>query len=399
MAESATTSAIPATGISTASAAAPIVARSEPIPTDPLIRPDPALPILKPWYDLKEKANNDLDLKISPSYTLLYQAADHVIPDEAHHDLFQGRADLFTDWTLFKDGRNTGSFVFLARSGENIGTAQSFALSPAVGDDLGIDSLQGGGENHPISVNLLYWRQSFFDDKLALYLGKIHPNQYTDLDPFNNDETTQFLGSPFDGNPSNPQLGNYSVGAAAEYKFTEVFYIHGLAMDSQGASNLPPNTTFDGKYYEAVEVGAKPIVDGLGKGNYRLTGWHDQQAGGGEGSGISVGFSQEIGEGWAPFGRWGYGDPEVSGIMQLASGGIANISPFGRRGDMFGLGVSWGDPSDHTLRQEVFIETFYRLKITDSLEFSPDVELLLPPADRDAQSTVWIFGARLKATF
>jgi porin len=371
---------------------------SEVIPKDPLISPDPAQPVLQPWYDLKQQADKDASLKISPSYTFLYEVADKTANSD-RNDLFQGRLDLSADWTLLRDGKNTGSIGFLLRSGENIFTSQHFAMGPAVGDNMIIDSLQGNGENHPISINLLYWRQSFLDDDLAFYIGKIHPNQHMDLDPFNNDETSQFLGLPFDGNVSNPQLGNYSVGAAVEWRFYEDFHIHALVMDSQGAPNLPPNTTFDGKYYEGVELGWQPKFEGLGKGNYRIDGWYDQAKDGGEGAGMSVGFSQEIGEGWAPFGRWGTGDPDVSSFRQMLSGGIANVAPFGRRGDMFGIGAAWGDPSDNTVRQEVMLETFYRLQITDSLQFSPDVQCLLPPADRGAEDTVFVFNARLKLIF
>ena len=366
---------------------------------DPLIAPDPAAGILRPWVDFKSKAASNWDLIISLTYTILYQDANHVV-NGGSYDLLQGRADLGIDWTLSRDGKNTGSIGFLARSGENIGTSQHFAMGNAVGDTLGIDSLQGNSENHPISVNLLYWRQSFLDDKLAFYVGKIHPNQYLDLDPFNNDETTQFLSGPFDGNASNPNLGAYSVGAAAEYQIADDWHIHGVVIDAQGASNLPPDTTFDGRYYEGLEVRWRPTFESLGKGNYRITGWHAQAPDGeAEGSGVSIGFSQEIGGGWAPFGRWGYGNPDVASMEQMISGGIANVNPFGRRGDMFGIGVAWGNPSDGAQRQEVLIETFYRLKLTDSLEFSPDVEVLLPPGDRHAESTVVILGARLKAVF
>lgn len=386
-----------------AASAAPTAAQQPPQPAedtqDPLISPDPAKPLLQPWYDLKAKAKDKQELEINPSYTFLYQNATNVIDDQ--NDVLGGRLDLNINWTLLHVGqKDTGSIGFLFRSGVNIGENQNFNLSQEVGDDMVMNALQGGGKQHPATVNLIYWRQSFFDDKLAFYVGKIHPNQHIDLDPVNNDETRQFLAAPFDGNLSNPQEGNYAPGVAMEWTIVDDFYFHALAMDALGSPGTGFGTTFDGKYYEAAQFSWEPTLKDLGKGNYRVFGWHTQTDSGDEGSGIGVGFSQEIGkDGWAPFGRWGYGDDQVTSMRQMVSGGIGNLHPFGRRGDMFGIGLAWGDPSDSSLRQQTMLETFYRLKLTDSLELSPDVELFMPPSSRENQDFVAVFGIRLKALF
>lgn len=366
---------------------------------DPLITPDPALPLLQPWYDVKAQAKNKLDMEINPSYTFLYQNATNVIGDQ--NDLLNGRLDLNINWYLLRDGKNTGSIGFLLRSGVNIGSNQDFSLAPQIGDNMVSNAIQGGGEEQPITVNLIYWRQSFFDDKLAFYIGKIHPNQHIDLDPMNNDETRQFLAAPFDGNLANPQEGNYAPGAAVEYTIVENVYFHALVMDALGAPGTGFNTTFDGKYYEAAQLGWEPDVKDLGKGNYRVFGWHTQAKDGSEGSGVGVGFSQEIGDGWAPFARWGYADADVCSFRQMVSGGLANTRPFGRRGDMFGIALAWGDPtsSDATVRQQTMLETFYRLKLTESLELSPDLQLFMPPSSKENQDFVAVFGLRLKALF
>ena len=58
---------------------------------------------------------------------------------------------------------------------------------------------QGGGEQEPITLNILYWRQDLLSNRLSFYVGKLHPNQHISLSLFNNDERTQFLNGENDG--------------------------------------------------------------------------------------------------------------------------------------------------------------------------------------------------------
>lgn len=174
--------------------------------------------------------------------------------------------------------------------------------------------------------------------------------------------------------------------------------MHAMAADTQGSPQTGFSTLKEGLFYEAAEVGYEPKVAGLGQGHYRLTGWHTDN-GNTAGYGISIDFDQEIGGGWVPFIRWGYADPKVSEVEQTVAGGIANIRPFGRSGDMFGVAAAWGDPSDPRLPDETLIETFYRVHVTDHMDFSPDVQVVMNPANRPGVGVVGVFGARVELLF
>jgi porin len=365
---------------------------------DPIFAPDPLGPVLEPWYNLRAKADKDLGLAITPAYTFLYQNATDTV--SGNNQVLDGRFDLGANWTLLHTGPNdTGSLGFLFRSQVNIGSAREVNLGQNVGDILITNALAGGGEQIPAAVYLLYWRQSFLDNRLALSLGKIHPNQYIDLSAVADDETKQFLALPFDGNTSNPLEGAYSPGGVVETQLTKDLHFNALFISSVGT----PQTGFQGwasdHFYEAAEFGYAPKVANWGTGNYRITGWHND-IGTDDGFGISVLLEQEFPGHWVPFARWGYGDPSVTSIQQLAAFGITNIRPFGRRSDMFGIAGAWGEPSNRDgFRDEVLIETFYRIQFTQSLQFSPDIQLLVPPGNQDANDVVAIFGARLKVLF
>ncbi len=88
----------------------------------------------------------------------------------------------------------------------------------------------------------------------------------------------------------------------------------------------------------------------------------------------SVGFDKEISVGWAPFARTGHGESEVTAIRDFVLIGIANLRPFKRPGDMIGIAGTYSHSSDRLLREEWLFESYYRIKITDSAIFSPDIQ-------------------------
>lgn len=367
-----------------------------PPPLDPLITHDPFAPLLEPWYALRRVLDRDADLRINSYYTLLYQNADHVAAGD--HNAFNGRLDFNVDWTLFRHGKDTGSIGFLLRSGENIGQSQDFNLSNNIGSIAGTNSLQGGGKQAPATINLLYWRQSFADNRFAVYIGKLHPNQHIDLSPVANDESNQFLAGPFDGNASNPLQGAYTPGAALEWQVTPTVHVNAIVVDSEGQAQTGLETLKNGHFYEAVELGYQPTWFKAEKAFYRLVFWHNNTRTG-DGAGVALGFDQPIGGGWVPFGRFGYGDPDATAVDLTAGLGIANTHPFNRRGDLFGLACAWLRPSDRSRHQETIVETFYRVKVTNSIEFSPDLQFVFHPALAPHVDHSIVLGARLRIIF
>jgi porin len=176
-------------------------------------------------------------------------------------------------------------------------------------------------------------------------------------------------------------------------------YLHGVIANGLGQTATSGlNNLDEGKFYEALETGYKTGEQGDNPGNYRLSVWHNNREGG-SGYGVSVGFDQEIGGGWAPFARLGYGEKDAVNINEFVSLGIANVRPFGRRGDMFGFAGTYGHPSDESLREEWLFETFYRVQLTESLQFSPDIQWINHPAFQPDVDNLFVFGMRLKFNF
>jgi porin len=363
-----------------------------------LWQPDPLCPILSPVAAANLRLKKATNLNLKASYTFLYQYAT-VTPDTRHGQI-SARLDFQGDWTAHTRGKDSSSFTMLLRSGTNIGQSQQWNLSDSLGSILGLNSLQGGGAQRPITINLLYFRQTWAAQRVALYIGKLHPNQHIGLSPVNNDETSQFLGGPFDGNPSEPRLGTYAPGAAIEIGPPNGFYTHALIVDAEAKPWTGTQTLFDGHYYESWEVGWKSNMQTEQGRNIRAAVWHNDTKELGRGTGVGIGADWEFNNGWLPFGRWGINAATGSTTKQVETIGLANVAPFGRKkADLFGAASTWTRPSTPGQRLEELTEFFYRLKLSDSLEFSPDVEWLRHPSIPNKINQTAVLGVRLKVIF
>lgn len=371
----------------------------EKTPADPLYRRDPLERLFRPVNRGLKEVQDASKIKIGATYTFLSQYAT-VAPDSPRHGQYSGRFDFNLTWAAYRGENGSGSLNVLIRSGTNIGQSQQFDLSDQLGSLLITNCLQGTGAQRPVTVNMLYWRQQLFANRLALSVGKIHPNSFIGLSPVNDDETKQFLGGPYDGNISNPFSGAWTPGAAAEYSVTEHVFLHAVVADTQGTAQSNLKTLLDRKFYEAVELGWRTGVLGRQVQIYRAAIWRDDTKTQGSGHGGGIGFDHEFKNGWTPFGRIAFGTRTGMNIKQTTGIGLTHIRPFGRRGDMFGAGVTFSRPGGSPYRRhENLYETFYRVRMTQSMELGPDLQVLVHPSDQPKIGTTVLLGARMRILF
>jgi porin len=156
----------------------------------------------------------------------------------------------------------------------------------------------------------------------------------------------------------------------------------------------------DGSWYELLELDFKLGVPALGKGQYRITPWHNRLDGE-QGWGVGLSFDQELGLPWlVGFFRFGAGDEDVTAIRTFVSGGVGVEGPFGRSGDFFAIGVAWSRPSPgEGVRDETILEMIYRVRLTPTLELSPDLQLVFDPAQNPGDDLIVVPGVRLALVF
>lgn len=372
---------------------------------DPLF-PDPLVPLMNPIRDVQAFLANEAGIATNLYYTLFFQAADKTRSGTS--TLANGRLDFGMNMKVYEDeGSGTSGVIgFLMRSGVVIGDGRDTNLTTNTGSLVGVNSLL---DNDAATLNLLYYQQNLFDGDVAISVGKLHPNQYIDLSPVANDESTMFLAAPFDGNSTlQPGEGTYAPGIAFQWAMTEQIYINSIIIDALGRPDRGFETIGDGRYWLAGEIGYINTIEGLGKGQYRLIFYNTNAPFGSDetrsnGSGFAINFNQEVCENLTLFLRYGIANDNVVAIPQELSGGISIASPFGRANDQFGLGVAWSqvgqqDQAYHR-RNQVTLESYYRIQLTDSWQLSPDVQLLFRPSDYPDEDVVALFGVRLRTQF
>lgn len=368
------------------------------VPADPLFQRDPLRPALVPADTMMNDFRRMERVSFAATYTVLNQYATET-PGSVRHNWATARFDLAGGWKAYDHGGNAGTFSLLVRSGENLGVSQQFNLSDRLGSGLVLNCLPGGGPQEPITLNILYYRQDFYQKKMAFYVGKIHPNEFISLSLYNNDERTQFLNAENDGNLTIPSDGTYAGGAALEYQATPHVYIHAVTVDTEGAQQRNLKTLADKKYMNAIELGWKEGAPTQQEHLFRFLVWRDDTATQGSGAGLGFGSDYELKDGWVPFGRLGIATDSGTSIKRVFDAGLVHIRPFGRRGDMFGASINITDPSHGAKHHESLFEAFYRVRLTQSMELGPDLEVSVHPTNAIKAYTTALLGLRSRIIF
>ena len=104
---------------------------------------------------------------------------------------------------------------------------------------------------------------------------------------------------------------------------------------------------------------------------------------------------------WLPFVRAGWADDGGSLLEWSVSAGIGYQEE--RGGDVLGLGVNWGQPNRDTfgadLDGQFTSELFYRWQVSQNVQVTPSVQVLVDPALNPTEDVVGIFGVRARVTF
>jgi porin len=358
-----------------------------------LVKPDP----LQVMADFVNDIRGQLEgygITIDLGLTSVFQAASDTVDEQ--DTLWSFSYDFAGEWMMVNDPNlGEGGLGWLVEGGRPLGNNRFEDLSANVGSNLGInDDL----DSESIVVSEFWWQHNF-RDQFLFTIGKIDETAFFDTNRVANDETTQFLATPLVNNTAIafPENG---LGLNATYFPDEFWYVSAGAHDSNSVSRHAPFETIDNEeFFVAAEAGVMPEFQGLGQGAYRLMVWtteiEDER-----GSGVAFSMDQEIMPKVVPFFRIGYSDNgEINAYRYAASGGVGFEQPFGRVNDMFGIGYAWADPVDNTVEEESIFEMFYRLQLTDTVQITPDVQVVFDPAGNTEEQTVVIGGVRAQVSF
>ena len=206
---------------------------------------------LRPWYEFKEKLNNDHGLQYGVNWTMLYQAATS---SRGENDAFSGIFDAQGQWNLVGRGTpHSGFLVFKGETRDRLGTS----ITPF---DLGFQagSITPTGtffNEFDFALTRLFWQQTFCDRRLQFLLGRIDVTDYTDVYALTN-PLTGFINLAFSANPT-IAFPNQGLGAAAGVFPTDHSYVVASINDANGQpTEAGFDTFFDAReYFTTVEFG------------------------------------------------------------------------------------------------------------------------------------------------
>lgn len=327
--------------------------------------PGPWDDVFRPYDDLQRSlAESGVDLQIT--YSAVAQRGSQPGPDNR---LVNHTVDLFAFWQATEDG-GLGAYGFY---GEELlgGSARDFALAQGSlllpNDDTGAQFT---------SLLALWWQQDdLLEGALQLQVGHLAPVLNFDENTYANWDRESFLSQPLAGNPVRvaPQCG---LGAYARLQPTQSWYLSASVMDGEGTDRGPDLQALGaGGFATLAEVGFTPRG-----GSYRV-GWQavDSSHLGPYSQAFLVSAEQEVADGVAVFARYGASDGRRTDLRKMASGGVVFTDPFGFPDDWIGLGASWGRPSDPALPDNLGLEAYWRLQLSERVQLTPDIQFLLRP--------------------
>ncbi|GAM09730.1 carbohydrate-selective porin, OprB family [Geobacter sp. OR-1] len=243
--------------------------------------------------------------------------------------------------------------------------------------------------------------QSLFDDRLIATIGKISITDYFDNNTAANDETSQFLATPFINAPavSFPYNG---PGARIHAKLGDTLTF-GIGYTSSSATG--DNITSNG--FGIAELDAKIKVGEL-QGNYRVYGAVDGakpdntlklQNRNAYNAGISI--DQQLTEKLIVFGRFAQREKNVYTASRSWSAGVQYAGPIpGRSDDIFAVAYGQIAGSGGFLSaQEKLVETYYSIKLHEKINMVPIFQYIMQPAGSRGADNVAVLGIRSQVTF
>lgn len=349
----------------------------------------------KPWFDWKEKVNQDIGLNFGVDYNFLYQnLTDSLGEDDATGGIFRA----FGTWTLVgRDTNKPGSLVFKVENRHRFGSVAPQNLGFEAGY-VGITGTQFS--DYGWGLTNLYWQQKFNQGKLAFLIGKVDVTDYLDVYGLIN-PLTHFQNLSFSTNPT-IAAPNQGLGASFGAMLSDnIYLVTGFADANGDPTELGFDTFFDeGEFFKHIEVGWTSSQDRIYLDNIHLTAWHSDSiddANLPSSWGLAFSAAWFINDRWMPFLRGGYSEGESALLEGNVSAGVGRY--FSNSKNLLGVGLGWGQPTDSSLESQVTSEVFYRLQIAENWAITPDIQLLFNPALNPDEDTIAVFGIRSRLNF
>jgi len=274
---------------------------------------------------------------------------------------------------------------------------------------------EGAKGDYGFIVDKLFVEFTSFNRLVTVNIGKIDSIDYFDHSAAANEYKDQFYAYPLVQTDNIP-FPSKGLGIRAQYDPSPFWYAEAYIGDAKASSRETGfNTTFgdDPEYFSIGEIGIRPNFFDM-SGTYRFMLWHESEDksyldGSGQtknnNTGFAVSFDQQLSEKLTGFFRYGWANDKVTEEEDFFSFGGQIEGLFdGRKDDVFGIGYARGlrscDGLASTSAREIdLIETYYKIKVNDNVEISPDIQVVTNPGGLKSESPATVFGIRGRIKF
>jgi hypothetical protein len=307
--------------------------------------------------------------------------------------------NVYGEWELFKEPENEGTlYLFFLHESESLGTTAG-EFAGAVGTTVLPNDDVGNATN---ALAHFGWTQKLFDGRLELAVGQLGLKLMLDQNDYAGWDRVSFIAEPLSGNP----VRNFPIaamGVDTTVHITDDLQVSMLVADADGYPFYPDFKSVGRRFVYVPGFVYTPTIPGLGKGRYEVNFSHtDRTERFNRNRSSSVwlfSFQQELSPKLAAFMRYGTGDGRRTTVQQSLSTGIVFTQVRGYNNDWFGVGFIWNDPSDGARRDDYGMETFWRLQLTENIQFTPDVQLYFDPSRNPNRNIEAALGFRLGIDF
>ncbi len=359
---------------------------------------------LEAWEGWKAGIAEETGFYFGLDYTAVGLAASSSPGDE--DSAASGIARLFGSLELINHGaQNTGSIQFKIEHRH----AYTDIAPTALGFEVGYT-----GTPEPVfndegfRTTTLYWKQDFLDDRAVARLGFLDIKEYYDVYALASPWSGFFNLSFSTGSNTMAVLPDGALGAMVGTRFLDNFYAAGGIVDA----SADPTDMFDGfgtffgdfDTFKTIEFGVTAGGQKFFLENAHVAFWQmddSEETGASGGWGVNASISHLFDQSWLGFLRGGWAHEGGGAYEASVSTGFGYMNEPG--GNLLGVGVNWGRPNSETfpidLDDQWTGEVFYRLQVTENLQITPGVQLLLDPALNPDKDFVALFGIRGRVTF
>jgi len=365
---------------------------------DAIFRFGPLTPLQRCWDHSTSHLQETTRLDVGLNYTALYQRADTTV--SGPRDASDGDVDFFGRWHLTGcENDCPGAIVFSSESRHRLSSIPPSRLNTGT-----VGGTVVGFGVQDFSLVQLYWEQGSFEDRGILRVGKMDPALIYDGGRYVSSNYA-FLSPAFSDTQPMALPGAGLGFAGAIYPTKSTYIVAGLH-DANGKRTTAGFDTFfdDAEYFTAIEFGWFPREGKVDEGMYHLTLWNTETrrtAGRPSDRGVALTMEQQVGRDGklVPFLRYAYAHRGLNGIRQNLSFGFGFDDVLGQNYDLIGTAFSWQEPSNRSQRDQYVLETFYRFHITPYTHLTPDIQVVIDPANAPSRSAVTLFGLRVRTLY